>query len=47
VTQAVARNHLEARGLCSADCEGKGNYFCSNLDDYRLTVKTEGHRRLV
>lgn len=41
VVHAVARNHVEDHDGAAADCKGRGSFFSSSVDDYRLTVEKQ------
>lgn len=45
VVHTVTRNHVEVIIRAAADCGGQGSFFCSGVDDCRLRVENERHRR--
>lgn len=47
VVHTVTRNHVEVIIRAAADCEGQGSFFCSGVNDCRLIVENERHRRLL
>lgn len=44
VARAVARYPVIS---IPADCKGQGSYVCHGIDDCRLRVEKEGHRRVL
>lgn len=47
VISAITRYHVEVHDSTLADCKEQENFSCSDIDDYRFTVETERHKRLL
>lgn len=47
IVHAVTRNYIEVMIRAAADCEGPGSFFCGGVNDCRLIVENERHRRFL